>query len=503
MPNDVEEEAPENTIEIEEIPLVTNDALRVVDNGDPSTQNDEVETEDVTVSLRTLYLAQLLSTWGDQCSIYTTALAFTYIFSETWLPGVLFTLMGQLTNFLLGSTVGSWVDRSPRLSGPHKSSPITTISPTLVIRASLIGQNSAVVAVSIFQYLLFQYRDTFPPWHEWHFSLTYVGLLIAGCTSALFSMSRDIAVSRDWLVVVAQDRNTLTSANAVMKRINLVSKVAAPVGISVLLEYVGASQTVLILAAWNAISVIPEYLLLSIVYDREPKLAERQVDEKKKRQNPIVSLYQGWKTYSKQLVLGSSISYILLFMNGATPGSLTNSYLRFRGVDVLAIGIFQGIGAVVGLGATFATPSSIRRFGLAKTALAGIWLQHLLVLIAILSFWAQSLCREGQSVCLDATIYSFQLFIVLSRLGLWSFDICHVQIMQEGVDKENIGVVSGVEYSLTNLAFTVILAAGTVFNEPSTYIYVLGISYAAILTAGIVHTLWFYHKSKEALTERC
>lgn len=63
MPNDVEEEAPENTIEIEEVPLVTNDALRIVDNGDPSTQNDDVEAEDVTVSLRTLYLAQLLSTW--------------------------------------------------------------------------------------------------------------------------------------------------------------------------------------------------------------------------------------------------------------------------------------------------------------------------------------------------------------------------------------------------------------------------------------------------------
>lgn len=141
-----------------------------------------------------------------------------------------------------GAHIGNWVDTANRLHGTY-SLPIIPQTFCAVVRVSLLVQNLSVFGCGALQYFLFRFAGVDVPWKNALFLLTFGAMNILGGSARLASVASEVAVTKDWIVVIAQGdtkrlsrswiyfQNSLISfaeMNAVMRRINLMSKVFAP-----------------------------------------------------------------------------------------------------------------------------------------------------------------------------------------------------------------------------------------------------------------------------------
>ena len=123
-------------------------------------------------------------------------------------------------------------------------------------------------------------------------------------------------------------------------------------------------------------------------------------------------------------------------------GSLMTAYLQWRGVPPSYLGASRGVGAVFGMGGTFLFPLVTGCFGgrFRQTGLVAVWLFWLLLLPSALSFlW------YGESRISD---YSVIGCMIISRVGLWMFDLAETQVMQEDVEPRHRATLNSVQTSL-------------------------------------------------------
>jgi iron-regulated transporter 1 len=103
------------------------------------------------------------------------------------------------------------------------------------------------------------------------------------------------------------------------------------------------------------------------------------------------------------------------------------------------------LGALSGILATVAFPPLHRRLGLPATAALSIWLQ----LACLLAAAAPSVAAAaGAGVGPRPRLYCLVWGLVLSRFGLWSFDLAANQLIQETADASRLGQVTGVQNSM-------------------------------------------------------
>jgi hypothetical protein len=129
---------------------------------------------------------------------------FTYIFTNTFLPGVLLAFACQLCNFIFGSYVGDWVSKTQNRLRGNKALGLTKQS---VVKVCLISQNTSVCICGILQLFLFQFDGNMVPWRNSLFLLLFLLLLIIASFGSVTSMARDIAINRDWVVVLAKNQS--------------------------------------------------------------------------------------------------------------------------------------------------------------------------------------------------------------------------------------------------------------------------------------------------------
>lgn len=92
--------------------------------------------------------------------------------------------------------------------------------------------------------------------------------------------------------------------------------------------------------------------------------------------------------------------------------------------------------------ATLTFPPMQRCAGLVPTGCLSIWLQLACVLAATLP---SLLALMGLHVSTAGALYSLVGGLVLSRFGLWQFDLSANQLIQEGVAEGELGTVCGVQ----------------------------------------------------------
>ena len=160
---------------------------------------------------------------------------------------------------------------------------------------------------------------------------------------------------------------------------------------------------------------------------------------------------------------------------------LFQSYLYTRGVQEWMLGVFRAASALSGIGATLLTPMLIRRLGMVRAGWWTLALQLGMLVPAVFTFAA-----PGST----AAVYLFLVFLCASRMGLWGFDLCEVQIMQEGVEEEARGAVNGVEHSLTNLFMLLSFVLGIIVPDPRNFVALVIVSLAMVALAMVVYVLW-------------
>jgi iron-regulated transporter 1 len=191
----------------------------------------------------------------------------------------------------------------------------------------------------------------------------------------------------------------------------------------------------------------------------------------------------------------AALSLALLYLTVMSFGTLMTAYLKYSGLKEAELSIYRGFGALSGIAATLVFPTLHKKYGLIITGAAAIWTQLLcLVLAATPAIIISLLNRQGtEQESNTPSVLAIRLLVVgliLSRFGLWGFDLAVNQILQETVSSANLGSVNGVQGSLQSLFQMLGYVAGVVIWRPAQFSLLMMGSVAAVGAAAVLFTLY-------------
>ncbi|MBX2994880.1 MAG: ABC transporter substrate-binding protein [Bdellovibrionaceae bacterium] len=423
----------------------------------------------MTLTSRLLW-GRFLTRSGDQAWDFAVPLTFLAI-----LPGEL--RIAALYYFLVRLALVFFLPRLTRLIDEMDRYRVTKLGIFLQLAGVLIGFG-AVLGLSLFgaRELLLGGIPAYA---------SFVVMVFGGVLASLGSSFMDIAIAND-LVPSSLNADQLGAFNSHLRQVDLATEVGAPI-LAGLLLLVGDANSALIgfslIALWNTVSFIPEYLLLrSIYHDRPDLLSKPPKIEESAKLNAFQKFALGWKQFAKEPVAMVVTAYSFLWLSVLSPhGVLLTAYLKDAWkLPEWEIGIFRGAGAIFGLAATVAFPVVIKKYGLVLGSGRFLFSQTAMVIAALLFFLMDS--RVGQ--------IGFLLFVLLSRIGLYGFSMGEMQIRQLGIPPRVRGEVNGFAGSLTAIATLVLFGMGSALSETSDFKYLVLISVASVVAAFIIYGIW-------------
>lgn len=201
--------------------------------------------------------------------------------------------------------------------------------------------------------------------------------------------------------------------------------------------------------------------------------------------SPCAALARGFRSYVRHPVLLASVSLSLLYCTVLDNGALMTAYLTWRGVDPAVVGASRGAGAIFGLVGTVVYPQLLRCNGgsVERAGLYSVWLFWICLVPGLVMFYI-----AGESNVSDYTVLSV---MVVSRVGLWAFDLAVTQIMQEYISEEDRGIVNSTQTATMQVFSCVILLGGLIFSEPKQFIVLVTFSIFVVLAASLTYTRWY------------
>jgi len=181
-----------------------------------------------------------------------------------------------------------------------------------------------------------------------------------------------------------------------------------------------------------------------------------------------------------------SVSLSILYLTVLSFAGQMVTFLLASGYTSAMIAVIRLLSTGCEMSATWMTPPIMARIGPIRS---GLW---------FLNF---------QMVCLGAALTIFSTTespvwaatglvggTILSRIGLWGFDLSAQAIIQEQVEPECRGVFSTTESSLQNFFELCAYSSTIMFADPSNFKYPAMMSVSAVYTAGIVYASFVRHR---------
>ncbi|KAK7186215.1 hypothetical protein DPSP01_005044 [Paraphaeosphaeria sporulosa] len=406
-----------------------------------------------------LYLSHTLSTWNARTFEFSAVIFLGSIFPNTLFYASCYALFRSLTAFLLSPTVGHQVDSRERLG---------------VVRHSIIWQRVSVTGSC--GILLLLLRSAPETWTKvaW-FSICVV---LAGVEKLAF-VGNTVAVERDWVVVVAEGLGVpREDLNSKMRRIDLVCKLVAPFGISLVDGY-STEVAIWAVLGQNTLSIVFEYFAIAQVYHAVPGLASRKSstapiniegrDMATPNSRGLSAAIQQWIDYFMNPACLASFSLALLYFTVLGFGSQLTTYLLTLDFTSTHIAGMRLISVILELSATCAAPLLMRRIGAVRAGLWFINYQLITVILAISLFTLSTPSTQTAGLALVAGV-------ALSRLGLWGFDLCVQYLVQEDAPEATRGSFSSIEASLQNLFELCSFATTMVWARPDQFRFPVWVS---------------------------
>lgn len=423
---------------------------------------------------RKLLLGRLLTRSGDQAWDFVIPFALLHVFPGRLQIAAFYYLIIKIGTFLLTTSAGKWMDSSQRGT---------------VVRAGVWIQFFAVLGGMIFFWHLDQAVHQGGTFADIFVVILFAVLCVFGTFASIGSIITDIAVGNDLApAMISSDR--LTWFNSWLRRIDLGTEVGAPILAGVIYAQ-ESSQThligLLLIALWNLVSFVPEYLLLKNVVDSS------------QLQKQISSSAQSWKDllqvdFRKALanpIFPLIFSYALLWLSVLSPhGVLLAGYLKDQmSMPESEIGLFRGLGALFGLISTVSFPYFVEKMGLIKSSKGHLVFQGVTLVVAIIAFYLNH----------SFAIYVFLGCILLSRIGLYGFSNGEFELRQRLIPEAKRGELNSLSYLMTTLATLVLFAAGSLLPDTEDFKYLVYGSLAAVIAANIVFLKWAYKNKEQTL----
>eukprot|EP01132_Coremiostelium_polycephalum_P002192 gene2192-2695_t len=445
------------------------------DNNNNNINNNEenmLEPEEESKLSNFLLLSHASTRFGDKMWEFVVPLILIFICPNSLIPVSLYGLVSCVVRIVCGASLGDISDKKKKI---------------LVVKAGVFGQ-----AISIGSSLL----------------------LLFSSIHSLSGQIMDISVERKWVPAIVKRDSVLTKVNTRMRQIDLASEVVAPFIAGLLSSPEVSNDTLrsfLIIGGINFLSFIPQYYLLKKVYDRTIQLRyhidplPQEQDDNQQHQpttiksillgewNPLTGIIKGWSIFYQQKVFLVIIAYVLLWFTLLSPHDpVLTAYLSSEGgYSYIELSIFRGAGAIFGLMSTLSFSTVTKRLGIANASVVYIFEEGIMVLLAGIIF-----SMIGNN---DSAKFMFLVLIVLSRCGLYGFEICEIHFVQRGVPDNIRGIVSGVESSLTGLASLLVFVFSLIINSTSNFYILVWLSIGFICSANLVLLLWRLKFNKSSL----
>ncbi|KAK5583012.1 hypothetical protein RB653_004602 [Dictyostelium firmibasis] len=530
--------------ELEEINI--NQAI--ITNGGESDDEDGDEEKDNNGSLIKLpkkyetsfsnyiMISHLITRMGDKSWAFIIPLFLITLSPNSLIPVSVFGLSQYLFRLLFGPTVGKMTDKYKKVQ---------------IIKLGIFSQAFAIGLSSIILFFLFKHvgvienstssTSTSPSLSSSSTSsmskesktlfssdlsiFLFIILLLLSSFHSLATQMMDISVERKWTPSIVKRDSKLTKVNTRMRQIDLGTEMLAPFLAGLVAQLCGASAFIWI-GVFNFISFFPQYILLKIVYDRVSVLNLKIDDEglidfkdgkdlstfiygdkydehgedsnlKSKKSfkeflmgewNPFTNIIKGWIVFQRQSVFLVILAYCLLWFTILSPhDSILTAYLSNKGYSYIELSVFRGLGAIFGLGSTLVynrllKSKSIFKNNMNKLSLFYILEEGAFVLVSGLFFASSSS---------NLLKYIFMASIILSRCGLYGFEITEIHYVQRLVHHSERGLVSGVESSLCSLAVLIMFVISSSIQSTNNFFILIWVSISFVLAGGLSFFIWF------------
>eukprot|EP00299_Pterocystis_sp_00344_P002337 c1262_g1_i1.p1 GENE.c1262_g1_i1~~c1262_g1_i1.p1 ORF type:complete len:547 (+),score=113.14 c1262_g1_i1:237-1877(+) len=462
-----------------------------------------------------LFTSHFAAMWSQRMWQFSIILFLTYIRPDTLFYVSAFGFVSNIVLLMMSSWVGRWVDAQERL---------------FALRVVLLLQEFLLAVSALVSWFLLSdplEEDTAV------FILLILLLFITSSLASLASTGSTIVIEKDWVVVIARkNSHWLTSTNSQLRQIDLICALAAPALAGAIMSAESVAFTALAIVVWNIVAVLIEYIAMKRIYDEVPELAVRTapivavdpessvhvltesspptsattpLSKSKSRvtaienipsqeatsaaqglplhRNPIIAKFQkipfisSVRLYLSQPIAPAAIALAILYLTVLNFGGVMITYASNRGMAPFAIGLVRAVASLFGLFGSFVFPRMAKRFGLVRAGQIGLISQLITLLIALVSVW---IIDDTTSLVL------LNVGVVLSRSGLWQFDLAANQLLQEAVAESQRGTVNGVQASAQAffelLSFLIVMA----FNRPSQFSISAVISFGSVFIATIL-----------------
>eukprot|EP01061_Rhynchopus_euleeides_P004407 TRINITY_DN13660_c0_g1_i2.p1 TRINITY_DN13660_c0_g1~~TRINITY_DN13660_c0_g1_i2.p1 ORF type:complete len:510 (+),score=216.90 TRINITY_DN13660_c0_g1_i2:90-1619(+) len=443
-----------------------------------------------------LYAAHFLGTFGDRMWQFAIPYLFTKLWDRDMTPQSVFCLLLYLSSFFGMIQVGKWIDCTQRL---------VAVRTTIVLEAMCI-----VLSVAFFWLLLENVYavngdepDTVGIFDEWSVIFPFVCLLVTAVIAELMTKAGTIAVEKDWVVEIANgDSQLQTQLNSWMRRIDLTCKLGGPfvfVLIDTILQTVyeksDRKQQFLfgaaVVAVWNILSCPLELHFINTVYEAYPRLQRLKdtgailaTNEAAASDNPISVLMSSVKQYLRHPIMLMSVSYCQLWFTVVDNGTLMTAFLLSQNVNSFALVAGRGTGAMFGIVGTFVFPHLLAFCDGSLRKAGAMSLYSFLAIVGAIGvcFLLLPMRTAGYVMLVTA---------VFSRAPLWSFDLAVQQLMQEGIDEGQRGVINGVHSSVCQLMLMfVYIAALALAHSYEDFPYLVYISVISVALSAFCYSRW-------------
>ncbi|OMO74639.1 Ferroporti-1 [Corchorus capsularis] len=450
-----------------------------------------------------LYTAHFLARWGTRMWEFSVGIYMISVWPDSLLFAAIYGVVESASTALFGPLIGRWIDR------------LTYVK---VLQYWLITQNlSFIIAGGSVMALLV--LSSLKSTHFAAFISLVILINISGAIGVLSTLAGTILVEREWVVVISEGHppSVLTEMNSVIRRIDLTSKLVAPVVTGFIISFVSLKASALALALWTSICVWVEYWLFMSVYKGIPALSERSLKRISKasssdveesisinegensaaaRKNFATKIFEwvsnvpyvdSWRVYLQQDVVLPGVALALLYFTVLRFGTLLTAALEWEGIPAYVIGIARGIGASIGIAATITYPMLQSRIQTLRTGLWSIWSQWIWLLLCVASIWVKNSYLSA---------YMLMAGVSISRLGLWMFDLSVIQQMQDHVPESDRFIVGGVQNSLQSTLDLMAYIMGIIISNPEDFWKLNLMSFGGVTLAAFLYTYHLYRIRK-------
>lgn len=442
------------------------------------------------------YTSYGLTSWSARMEEFATPMLLLGVFPSTLFYVAVLGFVTTGSAILFGQAVGRAIDRFPRLTA---------------VRSSILLQKLAIVLVSVLTFSLFRINP-----HSTSGSACFALVVLSSALLRLANMGNSISLERDWPAVASGGvSSNLTALNTSIRRIDLLSKVLAPLLVSAVLV-LQPEYAILLLVIWNAVSLPFEWFFIGHVYRVVPGLSapkELELELSKRAahwtwvfdashhgrhlKNGVARFYTDWKAYVKHPVLLPSLAVAMLYFTVLSFGGITITFLADAGVTTPQIALFRGLGVVAGILATLTEHTFIKYLGLLRAGLLGFWGESLMLVpvVACVFLFTPNL---GSGIPAAASqVYPLLAFLALSRFFLWTADLSiDAQLIQEMTSSHSRGRITGVHGSVCSALEMLQYIVVAIWSDPRTFGGLAGASLGSVAGGAVLVTVWMVWKSR-------